>query len=89
MYFTDISYVVHPVGRVTPNGVTLLGTAFFINRRGLLATAAHVTGNNDSGLVIVMNKVRPFKTTKIPLITLYSVSPQKLRKLTLLLMFVF
>ena len=36
MYFTDISYVVHPVGRVTPNGVTLLGTAFFINRRGLL-----------------------------------------------------
>lgn len=57
MYFTDISYVVHPVGRVTPNGVTLLGTAFFINRRGLLATAAHVTGNNDSGLVIVMNKV--------------------------------
>ena len=44
MYFTDISYVVHPVGRVTPNGVTLLGTAFFINRRGLLATAAHVTG---------------------------------------------
>ena len=57
MYFTDISYVVHPVGRVTPNGVTLLGTAFFINRSGLLATAAHVTGNNDSGLVIVMNKV--------------------------------
>lgn len=51
MYFTDISYVVHPVGRVTPNGVTLLGTAFFINRRGLLATAAHVTGNNDSEVV--------------------------------------
>lgn len=57
MLYTDISYVVHPVGRVTPNGVALLGTAFFINRRGLLATAAHVTGNNDSGLVIIMNKV--------------------------------
>ena len=57
MYFTDISYVVHPVGRVTPNGVSLLGTAFFINRSGLLATAAHVTGNNDSGLVIIMNTV--------------------------------
>ena len=57
MYFTDISYVVHPVGRVTPNGVSLLGTAFFINRRGLLATAAHVTGNNDSGLIVIMNKV--------------------------------
>ena len=47
----------HPVGRVTPNGVSLLGTAFFINRRGLLATAAHITGNNDSGLVVIMNKV--------------------------------
>lgn len=57
MFFTDISYVVHPVGRITPNGVSLLGTAFFINHRGLLATAAHVTGNNDSGLVIIMNKV--------------------------------
>ena len=57
MYFTDISYVVHPVGRVTPNGVSLLGTSFFINRRGLLATAAHITGNNDSGLVVIMNKV--------------------------------
>ena len=56
MFFTDISYVVHPVGRVTPSGISLLGTAFFINKMGLLATAAHVTGNNDSGLVIIMNK---------------------------------
>ena len=45
MFFTDISYVVHPVGRITPNGVSLLGTAFFINKPGLLATAAHVVGN--------------------------------------------
>ena len=57
MYFTDISYVVHPVGRITPNGVSLLGTAFFINKPGLLATAAHVVGNNDNGLVIIMNRV--------------------------------
>lgn len=57
MYFTDISYVVHPVGRITPNGVSLLGTAFFINQPGLLATAAHVVGNNDNGLVIIMNRV--------------------------------
>lgn len=57
MYFTDISYVVHPVGRITPNGISLLGTAFFINKPGLLATAAHVVGNNDNGLVIIMNRV--------------------------------
>lgn len=57
MYFTDISYVVHPVGRITTNGISLLGTAFFINKPGVLATAAHVVGNNDNGLVIIMNRV--------------------------------
>lgn len=57
MFFTDISYVVHPVGRNTPNGVSLLGTAFFINQAGLLATASHVVGNNDHGLVVIMNRV--------------------------------
>lgn len=57
MYFTDISYVVHPVGRITPNGVSLLGTAFFINKEALLATAAHVVNNNDNGLVIIMNQI--------------------------------
>ena len=51
MYFTNISYVVHPVGRITPSGISLLGTAFFINKARLLATA-----NNDSGLVVIMNK---------------------------------
>lgn len=57
MFFTDISYVVHPVGRITPNGVSLLGTAFFINKLGLMATASHVVGNNDNGLVIILNKI--------------------------------
>lgn len=57
MVFTDICYVVHPVGRITTNGVELLGTAFFINHAGLLATAAHVVGNNDSNLVVIMNSI--------------------------------
>ncbi len=57
MFFTDISYVVHPVGRITPNGVSLLGTAFFINKPGFLATAAHVVNNNDNNLCVIMNKV--------------------------------
>lgn len=52
MFFTDISYVVHPVGRITPTGISLLGTAFFINKPGILATASHVVGNNDNDLVI-------------------------------------
>ena len=57
MFFTDISYVVHPVGRITPTGISLLGTSFFINKPGILATASHVVGNNDNGLVIIMNRV--------------------------------
>lgn len=57
MYFTDISYVVHPVGRITPHGVVLLGTSFFIDKIGLVATAAHVVENNDEDLVIVKNRV--------------------------------
>ena len=58
MYFTDISYVVHPVGRITPHGVVLLGTSFFIDKIGLVATAAHVVENNDEDLVIVKNRVK-------------------------------
>ena len=50
MYFTNISYVVHPVGRITPSGISLLGTAFFINKARLLATAAHVTANNSKSI---------------------------------------
>lgn len=56
MFFTDISYVVHPVGRITPSGISLLGTAFFINHDGLLATAAHVINNSDSNLVVILNQ---------------------------------
>lgn len=57
MLFTDISYVVHPIGRIKGNTVQLLGTAFFINRAGLLATAAHVVEYRDDNLVVILNRV--------------------------------
>lgn len=57
MIFTDISQGVFSVGRITPNGVSLLGTAFAINKPGYFATAAHVVNHNDSGLVIVFNEL--------------------------------
>jgi V8-like Glu-specific endopeptidase len=46
--------VVFAVGRVTPNGVQLLGTAFLLPRSGFLATAAHVVGNDDQNLVLAI-----------------------------------
>jgi V8-like Glu-specific endopeptidase len=40
------------VGRITPNGVNLLGTCFLLNKSGLFATASHVTNNDETNLVI-------------------------------------
>ena len=48
--FTQLVYV---VGRVTPNHVEMLGTAFLVSRDGLIATTHHVTGSTDSNLVIL------------------------------------
>ena len=57
MIFTNICNGVYPVGRIITGGVQILGTAFFIKQPGLVATAAHVVGNNDSDLVIIINKI--------------------------------
>lgn len=81
MFFTDISYVVHPVGRITPNGITLLGTAFFINKPGLLATAAHVVDNNDNGLVIIMNKVNSIQDYQDTSDTQVNCIPAKIKEI--------
>lgn len=45
--------IIFPVGRITSDGVKLLGTCFLLNGKGLFATAAHVTNNNDSNLVLI------------------------------------
>ncbi len=41
------------VGRITPSGVSLLGTSFAV-ARGKFATTKHVTNGDDSNLVIVL-----------------------------------
>jgi hypothetical protein len=51
--FSRIPSVVFAVGRNSP-GVRLLGTAFNLPAGGLFATASHVTGTDESNLVIVM-----------------------------------
>lgn len=48
--FTQIVVV---IGRVSPNGVSMLGTGFSIRADGFVATTQHVVGDNDSGLVIL------------------------------------
>ena len=80
MIFTDICYVVHPVGRITTSGVELLGTAFFINQLGLLATAAHVVGNNDSNLVIIMNQIKSIQDYQDTSIDQISYIPAKIKE---------
>lgn len=58
--FSSINNIVFPVGRITPDGVSLLGTAFLIDKPGLFVTASHVCNNNDNNLVIVLSKTESF-----------------------------
>ena len=53
MFYTDIGELVHVIGRKTSKGIRLLGTAFFINKAGILASAAHVTEYDDTDLVMI------------------------------------
>jgi len=48
--------IVFTIGRICPDGVSLLGTCFLINRPNTIVTAAHVTGNDDNNLVICLPK---------------------------------
>ena len=57
MMNSTISYIVYSLGRITPSGVNLLGTCFYVGKN-MFATAAHVTGNDDNGLVLVLNKCK-------------------------------
>jgi V8-like Glu-specific endopeptidase len=53
---SQLHNVVYTVGRITPTGVTLLGTCFLLNQSGLFATANHVTSNDEQNLVIVFTE---------------------------------
>ncbi|CAH7221513.1 Trypsin-like peptidase [Vibrio chagasii] len=46
--------IVVTIGRVGPNGVSLLGTGFFVRQSGIIATPRHVVGDSDNGLVILL-----------------------------------
>jgi hypothetical protein len=52
------------VGRVTPNNIEMLGTAFMISNDGRYVTAKHVIGDNHKGLVILaphIQKINDFQ----------------------------
>ncbi|MEH7358328.1 S1 family peptidase [Priestia megaterium] len=51
--YNDITNVVITVARITPNGTQLLGTATLLNKSGHFVTAAHITGMDDTNLVIL------------------------------------
>lgn len=45
------------VGRNGPAGIQLAGTAFALNKPGFFATASHVAGTDDQGLVLAFKKL--------------------------------
>lgn len=53
--FNNVPRVVWAVGRITTNGISLLGTCFLVSE-GKFATTQHVTGGDDSNLVIIFPK---------------------------------
>jgi len=55
--FQKVNRIVYAVGRITPTGVSLLGTACLLKQPGRLATVAHVPGPDDKNLVVVINKL--------------------------------
>ena len=55
--FASVHTVVFVLGRITPSGVTPLGTVFTLSKPGLFATAAHIAGNDDQNLVITSKKL--------------------------------
>ncbi|MBB6611792.1 trypsin-like peptidase domain-containing protein [Pontibacter sp. Tf4] len=55
MDITNLHQIVFTVGRITPQGVNLLGTCVLLNKDGLFATASHVTNNDNTNLVIVLS----------------------------------
>ncbi len=57
MDFSNVQNVVFAVGRMGPGGVQLLGTAFALNKPGFIATASHVVGTDDTGLVLAFKKL--------------------------------
>lgn len=60
MPYTNINNVIFAVGRTTPQGVNLLGTAFMLPSQGKFATAAHVTNKDDNDLVLVFKEHKNF-----------------------------
>jgi V8-like Glu-specific endopeptidase len=53
----DIAQLIMAVGRLEAGNITLLGTAFAVDKQRF-ATAAHVTGQNDLGLQVILPKIK-------------------------------
>lgn len=66
MLYSSLGNIVVAVGRNGTSGVQLLGTATLINSPGKFVTAAHVTGNDDKDLVVVLknyNSINDYQDT--------------------------
>ncbi len=50
--------IVVTVGRITENGVSLLGTGFIISKEGKIVTTKHVVGGDSTRLVVLMPHIK-------------------------------
>lgn len=49
--------IVLPVGRIKPEGILTVGTAWMLRQDGLFATTRHVVGSDDADLCILMPRI--------------------------------
>ena len=64
--FAEISRGVMALGRNGPGGVQLIGTTFVLDKPGYFATASHVAGTDDTGLVLAfksMSSINDYQDT--------------------------
>lgn len=62
-FFTQL---VLTIGKITPNGIELLGSGFLITNDGRVATTRHVVGDEDKNLVILyphIDKIDTYQDT--------------------------
>jgi hypothetical protein len=69
------------IGRVTPQGVGMLGTGFLVSQDGLIATTAHNVKGDDKNLVVLMPHIKDINEYQDTTDTSCNCTPVKIQEI--------